>query len=298
MGSRIVVYGAITANLGIATSKLAAALITSSSAMLSEAIHSFVDTGNGVLLLVGQKRSERPPDADHPFGHGKELYFWSLIVAVLVFGVGGGVSVFEGVHHLVRPSELGDPTWNYIVLGVAFLFDGTSFAIGVKELWQQKSPRHNAFEALRESKDLSVVSVVLEDSAALIGLAFAFAGVFLAHRFEDPRFDGAASIAIGALLAVVASLLLLACRKLLIGERADPELVAQIRALALADEDVLDVRRLLTMQLGAQQILLNASLRFRPEMAGSEVSAAIDRLSDRIQKAYPEVQPIFIQPST
>jgi len=297
MSSRIVVYGALVANAAIAISKFVVAGISGSAAMLSEAIHSSVDTGNGILLLVGQKRSKRPPDVQHPFGHGKELYFWSMLVAVMIFGVGGGISVAEGIHRLLSPAELGEPKWNYVVLGIAFAFDGTSFVIGLKELWAQKQPHHGLLKALRESKDLSVVSVVLEDSAALLGLLFAFAGVAVSHAMEEPRIDAAASIAIGLLLAAVALVLLSESRKSLIGERADKELTDGIRALALEDPDVMDVERLLTMQLGAEQVLLNASLSFRDDIEGQELAAAIERLASKIRKAHPDVRPIFIQPA-
>ena len=297
MSSRFVVYGAIVANATIAVSKFVAAGISGSAAMLSEAIHSSVDMGNGILLLVGQKRSKRPPDAQHPFGHGLELYFWSMLVAVLIFGVGGGISIAEGIHRLRSPEELGDPTWSYVVLAIAFAFDGGSFAIGLKELWEHKKPDHGLVQAIRESKDLSVVSVVLEDSAALLGLGFAFVGVVLSHAMEEPRIDAAASIAIGVLLAGIALVLLCESRQSVIGERADKELTDGIRALALEDPDVVDVDRVLTMQLGAEQVLLNAALSFRDDIEGVELTAAIDRVTATIRKAHPDVQPIFIQPA-
>jgi cation diffusion facilitator family transporter len=297
MSSRFVVYGAIVANAAIAVSKFVVAGVSGSAAMFSEAIHSAVDTGNGVMLLIGQKRSKRPADPQHPFGHGKELYFWSMLVAVMIFGVGGGISIAEGVHRLQSPEELGDPKWNYIVLAIAFAFDGTSFVIGFKELWDQKQPHHGLLQAIRESKDLSVVSVVLEDSAALLGLLFAVTGVALSHAMEEPRIDAAASIAIGLLLAAVALVLLYESRKSLIGERADKKLMEGIRALALEDPDVVDVDQVLTMQLGAEQVLLNASLSFRDDIEGPQLTAAIDRVTASIRKAHPDVRPIFIQPA-
>jgi cation diffusion facilitator family transporter len=297
VSSRFVVYGALVANAAIAVSKFVVAGISGSAAMLSEAIHSSVDTGNGILLLVGQNRSKRPPDAQHPFGHGKELYFWSMLVAVMIFGVGGGISIAEGIHRLRRPEELGDPKWNYVVLAIAFLFDGSSFVIGFKELWAQKAPHHGVVRAIRESKDLSVVSVVLEDTAALLGLAFAFVGVLVSHALAEPRIDAAASIAIGLLLASSALVLLYESRTSLIGERADKDLTEDIRALALEDPDVVDIERLLTMQLGAEQVLLNASLSFRDDIEAPQLAAAIERLSARIRKEHPDVKPIFIQPA-
>ncbi len=297
MGSRIVVYGAIVANAAIAVSKFVVAGITGSAAMFSEAIHSAVDTGNGVLLLVGQKRSKRPANAQHPFGHGKELYFWSMLVAVMIFGVGGGISIAEGIHRMESPEELGDPKWNYVVLGIAFAFEGGSFGIAFKEFWDQKKPHHGVVQAIREIKDLSVVSVLLEDSAALTGLVFAFVGVVVSHAMEEPRIDAAASIAIGVLLAAVALVLLYESRKSVIGERGDKELMEWIRNLALEDPDVKGIDRLLTMQLGAEQVLLNASLSFREDIEGPQVAAAIERLTSKIRSAHPDVRPIFIQPA-
>ena len=205
--SKIAVYGAIAANVAIAVTKFIAAAITGSAAMLSEGIHSTVDTGNGVLLLVGMKLSQRKPTPEHPFGHGKELYFWSLMVAVLIFGLGGGISAYEGLLHITKPEPLRDPTWNYVVLGAAAVFEGASFAVALRQFLNKK--RDVSFwRALKTSKDPTTYTVLAEDGAALGGLALAAAGVYLSHRLNLPVIDGTASVAIGVLLGGVAVLLI------------------------------------------------------------------------------------------
>ncbi len=192
--SKIAVYGAIAANVAIATTKFIVAGVTGSSAMLSEAVHSTVDTGNGLLLLVGMHRSERPASRAHPFGHGKELYFWSLIVAVLIFGLGGGISMYEGVQHMRAPEPLTDPFWNYMVLGAAALFEGASFFVALRQFRSETKGRP-FWRALHTSKDPSIYTVLAEDGAALLGLALAAGGVYASHALDMPVLDGAASVA-------------------------------------------------------------------------------------------------------
>ncbi len=187
--SRLAVYGAIAGNSAIAVMKFAGAAVTGSSAMLSEAIHSTVDTGNGLLLLLGLRLSRRPPDERHPFGHGKELYFWSLIVAMLVFGVGGGVSAYEGILHVRNPPSLQDPFWAYVVLGAAAVFEGSSLAVALRQFYAQKGDTP-FWKALRTSKDPAVYTVMAEDSAALAGLAAAALGIFGSHQLNMPTLDG------------------------------------------------------------------------------------------------------------
>lgn len=219
--SKLALYGAIGANVAIAVTKLLVAGITGSSAMLSEGIHSSVDTFNGVLLLVGIRLSQRPATPEHPFGHGKELYFWSLIVAVLIFGLGGGVSFYEGVQHIRRPQALHDPTWNFVVLGMAAIFEGISFTIALRQFLRQAGTTP-FWEAIDQSKDPTTYTVLAEDSAALLGLLIAAVGIGLSHRFDMPVLDGVASLLIGLLLAVVATFLTWQSRDLLIGEGIRP----------------------------------------------------------------------------
>jgi cation diffusion facilitator family transporter len=220
--SRTAIYGAIAANVAIAATKFVVAAISGSAAMLSEGIHSLVDTGNGLLLLVGVRRSQREATPEHPFGHGKEIFFWSLIVAVLIFGVGGGVSAYEGVLHLRHGQQVGDPSWSYVVLAAAALFEGTSFAIALRAFLREKGERP-FLEALHASKNPTTYTVLAEDGAALIGLAIAAAGIWSSQRFAMPELDGAASVLIGVLLAGVAVLLIREARGLLIGEGIRPQ---------------------------------------------------------------------------
>ncbi|MFL6195656.1 MAG: cation diffusion facilitator family transporter [Thermoanaerobaculia bacterium] len=290
----LAIYGAMGANLLIAVTKFVAAGITGSSAMLSEGIHSLVDTGNQLLLLLGIKRSKRPPDAGHPFGHGKELYFWSLIVAVVLFGVGGGMSIYEGITHILHPNPLEDPTWNYAVLGLAFLFEGVSWVIALKALRPQLGGK-GLWKGLRTSKDPSIVTVFFEDSAALAGLVLAFLGVFLGHLLESPVADGVASIAIGLLLAAVAAFLVRESRGLLLGESADPRTVEGIRRIVAADPAVAGSKPPLTMHLGPEEVLLNLELDFRPEISPAGITEAINRLEREIHRQHPEIKRIFIE---
>ncbi|HEX9940788.1 MAG TPA: cation diffusion facilitator family transporter [Thermoanaerobaculia bacterium] len=290
----LAIYGAMGANLLIAATKFVAAGLSGSSAMLSEGIHSVVDTGNQLLLLLGLKRSRRPADADHPFGHGKELYFWSLIVAVALFGVGGGMSAYEGITHLLRPHPLEDPTWNYVVLGLAFLFESVSWVVAARE-FLPRIREAGLWQAILSSKDPSIVTVLFEDSAALAGLIVAFLGVFLGHRLGSPHADGIASIVIGVILAAVAVFLVYESKGLLLGESADPDVVEDVRRLARNLPEVVDVKRPLTMHFGPDEVLLNLEVEFRPEISASEITALIDRLEREIREKHPEVRHIFVE---
>lgn len=288
------VYGALAANLFIALSKFAAAFISGSSAMISEGIHSLVDTGNQFLLLLGLSRSRKPPDDLHPFGYGKELYFWSLIVAVLLFGLGGGMSVYEGITHLRHPSKIENATWNYVVLGIAFIAEGASWFVAIRQL-MRKSNGESFLKVLRASKDPSVYTVIAEDSAALAGLIVAFLGVFLGHIWQNPYLDGAASLIIGVILSVVAIFLAHESKGLIVGESVDPRVVKGIQAIAEADPDVRRVRRTLTMHFAPDQVLLNIDIEFAPELQASSLALVVDRLEARIRKEYPVIKSIFVE---
>lgn len=292
--SKLSIYAALAANIGIAIIKFIAAAITGSSSMLSEGIHSAVDSGNQILLLVGIKRSKRPADESHPFGHGQELYFWSLIVAVLIFGLGGGMSVYEGVIHIKNPEALSSPFWNYVVLAIAILFESASFVIAIKGFLKLEG-KGDFFRKLRESKDPSLFVVIYEDGAALMGLFLAGAGIFLSHYFNDPRIDGAASILIGILLAFVAVTLVRESRNLLIGESANKKQVELIKSLVNADEDVETLRPPLTMQMGPNEILLALDIQFKTQLHGTEVAEVIQRLEKKIKEEIPMVNQIFIE---
>lgn len=291
----VALYGALAANLSIAVVKFVAAAVSGSSAMLSEGIHSLVDTGNQLLLWFGLHRSRRPADGAHPFGHGKELYFWGLIVAILLFALGGGMSIYEGIRHLAHPRVLSNPFWNYVVLGAAFVFEGVSLGIALKEAAGELRPGDGFWRAFRESKDPSLYTVVAEDTAALLGLIVAFVGVWLGHWAGDPLYDGFASLVIGAILVVVAGFLTYQSRGLLVGESAHPQILKEIRTLACADPAVSQVHDVLTMHLGPDEILLNMAVGFAPGLSADQVAGAIERLEQRITRALPEVRRIFIE---
>jgi cation diffusion facilitator family transporter len=292
--SSVAVYAAIAANVAIAVTKFAVAGITGSSAMLSEGIHSAVDTFNGVLLLVGQRLSRRPATPEHPFGHGKELYFWSLIVAVLIFGLGGGVSFYEGVQHIRRPEPLRDPTWNYVVLAAAALFEGLSFFIALRQFLRQ-SGKTPLWEALHRSKDPATYTVLAEDSAALAGLGIAAIGIALAHGLNMPELDGAASLCIGLLLAAVAVALIRESRGLLIGEGIRPETAQAIRNLALAEPKVRDVGRVLSMYVGPDDVLVTMDLDFDEGTAAADAAKAIGHVEQQVRERFPMIRRLFIE---
>ncbi|MEP7057180.1 MAG: cation diffusion facilitator family transporter [Caldimonas sp.] len=293
--SKVAVYGAIAANLAIAAMKFAGAAATGSSAMLSEGIHSMVDTGDGLLLLVGMNLSRRKADERHPFGYGKELYFWSLIVAVLIFGVGGGVSIYEGILHVLDPAPLDDAFWNYAILGVAALFEGASLTVAVRQFVRTKGADESFAAALRTSKDPSIYTVMAEDSAALLGLVAAALGIYGSHRFDLPVLDGVASIVIGLLLCAVATLLIHQSRKLLVGEAVDSAMAEAIRTIAADEGRVLRAAWPLTMHLGPDDVLLALDVEFEPGMAAEEVQSAVNRIERAIRARFPEVKRIYIE---
>ncbi|WP_180838901.1 cation diffusion facilitator family transporter [Variovorax sp. RO1] len=295
-GSKIAIYGAIAANVAIAATKFVVAGITGSSAMLSEGIHSAVDTFNGVLLLVGIRLSQRPATAEHPFGHGKELYFWSLIVAVLIFGLGGGVSFYEGIQHMRHPEPMRDPTWNYVVLGLAALFEGTSFFIALREFRREARGRP-FWQALGQSKDPTTYTVLAEDSAALAGLGVAALGIWASHRFDMPALDGAASVVIGLLLAGVAVLLISQARGLLIGEGIRPETARAIRSLAMQQPSVQDVGHVLSMYIGANEVLAIVDVNFKDGTATGEAADAIAAIEQQVRARFPMIRRLFIEAS-
>ncbi len=293
--SPIVIYAALAANLGIAVAKFIAAALTGSSSMISEGVHSVVDSGNQGLLLLGVRRSARPPDADHPFGHGKELYFWGLVVAIVLFGLGGGVSLYEGITHVLEPTPVADPLPSFIVLGIAFILEGTSWTVAAREIAPEVRAE-GILAALRTNKDPSVITVLLEDSAALAGLIVAGIGISLAVMFDEPRFDGAASIVIGALLAFVAVFLAYESRGLLIGEQVDSDLMATLRRTTEAQDDVVAIERVRTMHLGPDEVLITMRVQF-DEAATVDLVGAIGRLRDRLRVADDRLSDVTIEPA-
>jgi cation diffusion facilitator family transporter len=289
------VIGAIVANLLIATAKFVAAAFSGSSAMFAEGIHSFVDTGNEVLLLIGLRRSQRVPDSTHPLGYGRELYFWSLIVAVLLFGLGGGFSMYEGVHRLQHATRRGPPVWNYVVLAVSFVAEGVSWMIAARALSRHGRGR-SFWKKLHQSKDPSQFMVFGEDTAALLGILVAFAGVFTGEWLDASWPDAVASIVIGVILCAVAVYLVYQTKNLLIGEGADPEVVQQMRELAAGHAGVLDVRPPATVHLGPDEVVAILNVRFEPSLSAEKVAALIDEIAHSIKGRYPEMRHILIEP--
>jgi cation diffusion facilitator family transporter len=291
----ITIYGAIAANLIIAVSKFIVALLTGSSAMLSEAIHSTADTGNELLLLLGLHRGRKPADEVHPFGHGQEIYFWGLIVAIILFSGGGGMALYEGVAHLINPIESGNPTWNYVVLGIAFLAEGVSWTIALRELLRRQEKGESFWNTLRASKDPALFVPFGEDTAALAGLLVAFLGVFLGHLLNSPIPDGAASLMIGLILMAMAAFLAWESRSLLLGETADLKTVRGIQTIIQKNPQVDGMRQPLTMHFGPEEILLNVEVQFHPELTAAEIVKAVEELETAIRQEYPKVHYIFIE---
>jgi cation diffusion facilitator family transporter len=291
----ITVYSAIAANLFIAGTKYVVASITGSSAMLAEAIHSTADTGNELLLLLGLRRSRKPPDKAHPLGHGRELYFWGLIVALMLFSTGSGVAIYEGLTRLSHPEELKSVGWNYVVLGFAFLADGTSWTIAFRQLWKQKKDGESFWRSVTQSKDPSVFIVFGEDSADVLGLLIAFFGVFLGQRLHSRLPDVIASILVGLVLAVVAIYLAYESKSLLIGESADSDVVRDIQKFVESHPAVLHLERPLSIHLSPHEIILTLNVQFKRDLQASELIGIIDELKEQIRQQHQDVAQIFIE---
>ena len=293
--SKLVILAALSANGLITVIKFVVALITRSSAMMAEAVHSAADTGNQVLLLLGLKRSQKPPDSTHPFGYGQEQYFWSFVVANMLFFVGAVVSVYEGIHKLQDPQPI-ERTWLiYAILGVAALIESVALFFAIKELNKTRRPGTGLLKAAQESKDTSVAVVFFEDTAALFGLLIAFLGVLAAQLTGLMLFDGVASILIGVLLAAVAFILAHETKELLIGEAASPENVAAIRKAAAETKGVKAVGSILTMHLGPRRILVNMNVDFEDQIRADELEGVVDAMEENIRRAVPAADKIFIE---
>ncbi len=286
---------ALGANLAIAVTKFIAAAVTGSSAMISEGIHSLVDTSNEVLLLFGIKKSKKPADEARPFGYGKELYFWAFIVSILIFGLGGGISFYEGITHLQHPVIVRDPFWNYIVLGIAFIFDGVSFITAFKEFNIQRGSRP-FWAAVKKSKDPATFVVLFEDAADLLGLIVAFLGIYLGHSLNNPFYDAAASLLIGIILTAVSVLLAKESRSLLMGESAGKGTLAGITTITEADPTVHKVISTPSMYLAPEEILLLICISFHENCTSLEITEAVKRIRSNIQQKFPSIKQIFIQP--
>ncbi|MCG6954068.1 MAG: cation diffusion facilitator family transporter [Betaproteobacteria bacterium] len=293
-GSKTVIYAALAGNTLIAVTKFGAAALTGSAAMVSEGIHSLVDTGNQALLLLGLRQARKPPDERFPFGHGKEVYFWSFVVAILIFGLGAGISIYEGVSHLLEPQALRNPLVNYVVLAFALLFEGAAWTFAFREFRKTKG-KLGWLRAVQASKDPTVLVVLFEDSAAMLGLLIALIGVGLTQATGDPLYDAAASIGIGLVLAVTAAWLASETKGLLIGERARPDVVEDIRRICRDLDKVERVNEVLTMHMGPEYVLATLSLEFADQLTITELERTIEDLNQRIRAAHPEVKKVFIE---
>jgi cation diffusion facilitator family transporter len=292
-----VIRAAIAGNLLVALTKFGAAAWTGSSAMLSEGIHSVVDAGNEALLLYGLRQAAGRPDRDHPLGYGREIYFWSFVVALLVFAVGAGFAFYEGITHILTPTPIQNPAVNYIVLGLSALFEGSTWWIALRN-FKREQPISELFRAFRDSKDPPSFMVLFEDSAALIGLVIAFAGTYFSITLSLPALDGIASILIGLVLATTATLLARETKGLLIGERADQRIVDEITGLAEEIEGVAHANDILTVHLAPRQIVVALSLEFDDELRTPEIEAKVGELERCIRRLHPEVVALFVKPQS
>lgn len=292
--SNIAILGALASNLAVAATKFIAAYFTRSSAMVSEGIHSLVDAANTLLILIGSKRSTKLPTAKHPFGYGKEIYFWTLVVSISLFAIGGGMAIYEGIEHMLHPEPLQDAFWNYIVLGFSLVFTAISWVLAFKEFSKTKGEK-SLLKAITDSKDPGVFAILFEDTADLLGLVIAFIGVYLGHKLNNPYIDGASSVLIGLILAFTSFMLAYESKGLLIGESADPLMIENIRKIALLEPSVEMVKTPVTMHMGPQDIILALGVSFKKELNAESVAEAIDRIEVSIRTIYPEVKKIYIE---
>jgi cation diffusion facilitator family transporter len=262
--------------------------------MLAEGFHSVADTGNGALLLLGRRRSKRPPDENHPLGHGQELYFWSFVVAILFFAVGGGFSIYEGVIHILHASPAGSPKWDYLILGIAAVIEGSSFTVAYHQ-FRKESKGRSLWKAVRLSKDPTTFTVLFEDGSDLLGLLIAFTGIWLREQFHNPVFDGGASILIGLMLTAVSMLLARESRGLLVGEGMNRPAIEEIRQIACSDPAVELVNPPLTVHFGPQTILLALEVQFKKGLSAADVPPAVGRIEAAVRQRFPDVRRIYIE---
>jgi cation diffusion facilitator family transporter len=289
-----VIIAALAGNIAIAACKTVAAAITGSAAMFSEAVHSAVDSGNELLLLHGLRRAARPADAEHPFGHGLQLYFWVFVVAVLIFGLGAVVSAVQGMHKLVAPEPVKHVIVNYVVLGLSILFEIASWIVAFREFRrQQVAP--GWFASARRSKDPTVFAVLLEDTAAIIGLVMAVIGIGLADVLNLPVLDGVASLGIALVLVVTAGFLAYESQSLLTGEAVFPEVRRGIERIAAAAPDVVGINQVLTMHFGPREVLVALSLDFDDSVSAAQIEAAVAHIERAIKTQFPEVARVFVE---
>jgi cation diffusion facilitator family transporter len=290
------VYIALSADLIIAITKFIAAFITHSSAMVSEGIHSLIDSLNSILLLIGIRKSKKPADEKRPFGYGKELYFWSFMVSILLFFTGGIVSFYQGILHLEHPEDLTDVFWNYIVLGLAFGFNVISLSTPLKTFNEERKSK-SFWIALRQSKDPSVFVVMLEDIAGLLGIVVAFLGILLTHVFNNPIYDGIATLVISFILAAISIVLTIENKSLLIGETESKKTLKEIVQITEDDDAIVKVLRNYSMHLAPEDVILQLVAVFRNGLTTREITDAINRIQQKIHERFPRIKQIFIEPA-
>jgi cation diffusion facilitator family transporter len=293
-GSKKVIFAALAGNTLISITKFVAAAFTGSSAMLSEGIHSLVDTGNQFLLLHGMKQAAKPADEDFPFGYGKEIYFWSFIVAILIFALGGGISIYEGIRHLSHPEPINNPLVNYIILGLALLFEGAAWFFALREFSRVKG-KWGYIEAIQRAKDPSVFVVLFEDSAAMLGLLVAFIGVALSQYTGILIFDAIASVIIGFILVGTSIWLAYETKSLLIGESASQSTVKGVREILKAEASIQHVNEVLTMHMGPDYILANISVDFADSKTADQIEDVIAKIDKAIKQGFPQIKRVFIE---
>lgn len=295
MRSRLFIYVALAADIGIAITKFIAAAITGSSAMISEGIHSIIDSINQLLLLLGIKRSRKRADSKRPFGYGRELYFWSFVVSLLLFSIGGCISFYQGILRFRKPSVAEDQTWNYIVLAISFLFTAITAVITLKKFNKQRGDL-GFYEAVKQSKDPTTFIVLLSDLADLLCLLIAFLSVYLGHLFQDRYYDGAASMIIGVFLIAVSLLLVKESKSLLMGESISKKTIRQIIVLAKTDPSVIKIKRHFSIYMSPEEVILQLIAVFKQDLTTEQITDAIKRISKSIQKEFPRIKQIFIEP--
>ncbi|WP_081211176.1 cation diffusion facilitator family transporter [Salegentibacter sediminis] len=296
-GSKIAIYGAIGANTLIAISKFTASFFTGSSAMMAEGIHSLVDTGNGLLLLLGIKRSKQEPDEMHPFGYGKEVYFWSFVVSILIFALGGGFAIYEGIHALQDPHVIEDPTWNYVVLGAAIIFEGTALYLALKTFNKSRTKKTNLINSIVKSKDAATFAVIIEDTAALAGLLVALFGIFLSQQLQNPYLDGASSILIGLILLLVATFLARESKGLLLGESASADVMVSLEKILKRNINIKDWAVPQTMHFGPENIFAVIEIDLADDLKLIQAEQTMESLRLEIKNKIPQIRQVVIQTS-
>ena len=292
--SKKVIYAALAGNGLIAVSKFVGASITGSSAMVAEGIHSVVDTGNQVLLLHGLRRAKKPADAKHPFGYGAEIYFWAFVVAILIFSIGAGISIWHGVEKIIHPHEIQNARINYVILGAAIIFEGVAWTIAYIEFKKYKGKKQ-LMKAVRDSKDPTIFTVLFEDSAAMAGLIVATIGIWIATTFNIPQADGIASVTIGVILAVTASLLAYETKGLLIGEAADPQVLKEVKKIIKTENNINAINEIRTLHRGPNDILLAMSVDYKSNVTAGVVEKTNTKIEQEVKQKFPDVKRMFIE---